>query len=59
MNSTRVFLATTLSAFLVVTTFAAAVQAETTVSLSKMHLCCGACVKGVTNAVGTVDGRQC
>ncbi|MCA9121128.1 MAG: cation transporter [Planctomycetaceae bacterium] len=58
MNSTRVFLATTLSAFLVVTTFAAAVQAETTVSLSKMHLCCGACVKGVTNAVGTVDGAS-
>ncbi len=35
-----------------------AVQAETTVKLSKMHLCCGACVKGVNTAIDGVEGAS-
>lgn len=31
-------------------------QAATKVTLSDMHLCCGACVKGVQKAVDSVDG---
>lgn len=58
MKSTQIFVAMTLSALLAISTFAANVQAETIVSLSNMHLCCGACVKGVTTAVGTVDGAS-
>ncbi len=44
------------TATLATLTFANATQAETTVKLSKMHLCCGACVKGVTSAMDGVDG---
>ena len=32
---------------------------KTKVELSKMHLCCGGCVKGVKKAAGTVDGVTC
>lgn len=40
--------------------FAAAtsLQAATTVTVKHMHLCCGACVKGVTEAVGKVEGAS-
>lgn len=31
-------------------------QAEVTVTLSKMHLCCGACVKAVEGAIEKVEG---
>ena len=33
-----------------------AVDAAVTVKLSKMHLCCGRCVKGVEGTIGEVDG---
>ncbi|UUO05764.1 cation transporter [Blastopirellula sp. J2-11] len=36
--------------------FAPAAQAETTVTLTKMHLCCGACVKAVQAAVKDLSG---
>lgn len=36
--------------------FAAAVQAETVVTVSGSHLCCGACFKAVDKAVDGVDG---
>lgn len=39
-------------------TLAAGARAETKVTLSKMHLCCGACVKGVEKAVDGVDGAS-
>lgn len=32
--------------------------AEETVTVSKMHLCCGACVKGVEGALEKVDGAS-
>ena len=32
------------------------VQAEESVTISKMHLCCGACVKGVEGALKKVEG---
>jgi copper chaperone CopZ len=35
---------------------AAFAQAESTVKLSGVHLCCKSCVKGVDKAVGTVSG---
>ena len=31
-------------------------SADVTVKLSKMHLCCGACVKGVEGAIEKVEG---
>lgn len=37
---------------------AQAVRADSTVTLSKMHLCCGACVKAVNSAVDGVEGAQ-
>lgn len=33
-----------------------AAQAEVSVTISKMHLCCGACVKGVEGALEKVEG---
>ena len=33
-------------------------RAEVKVTLTKMHLCCGACVKGVTSAVDKVEGAS-
>lgn len=36
----------------------AAAVAETKVTISNMHLCCGACVKAVNNAVGGVEGAE-
>jgi copper chaperone CopZ len=33
-------------------------QAESTVKLSGVHLCCKSCVKGVDKAVGTVSGAS-
>ncbi len=39
-----------------VLTGAAAALADTTVEIKKVHLCCGACVKGVAAAVKDVDG---
>lgn len=33
-----------------------AAQAEVSVTLSKMHLCCGACVKGVEGAIEKIEG---
>ncbi len=33
-------------------------HAEVTVTLSKMHLCCGACVKGVEGAIEKVEGAK-
>ncbi|EAQ77544.1 cation transporter [Blastopirellula marina] len=36
--------------------FVPAAQAETTVTLTKMHLCCGACVKAVQAAVKDLPG---
>ncbi len=35
-----------------------AVQAEVKVTLSEMHLCCGACVKSVNKAVAGVEGAE-
>ena len=35
---------------------AGAVRAESTVVVKNVHLCCGACVTGVNNALKTVDG---
>ncbi len=43
----------TLVATLALATFA---QAESTVKLTGVHLCCKSCVKGVDKAVGTVSG---
>ena len=37
---------------------AAFAQAETTVKLTSVHLCCNSCVKGVDKAVGTVSGAK-
>lgn len=31
-------------------------QADVTVKLTKVHLCCGSCVKGAEKALSTVDG---
>jgi copper chaperone CopZ len=45
----------TLVATLALATFA---QAESTVKLSGVHLCCKSCVKGVDKAVGTVSGAS-
>lgn len=36
--------------------FASAAQAETKVTLTKMHLCCGACVKAVQSSVKDLPG---
>ena len=44
-----------LSMALVASTFHSA-QAEVTVTLSKMHLCCGACVKAVEGSIEKVEG---
>jgi mercuric ion binding protein len=41
---------------LVATTGSALALADTTVTLSKVHLCCPACVKGVADVVKKVDG---
>ena len=38
--------------------FTAPALAETTVTLKNMHLCCGACVRGVEQAVAKVDGAN-
>ena len=32
-------------------------QADVTVKISDVHLCCGKCVTGAEKAVGTVDGH--
>ena len=41
----------------VIATFASqAAHAEVSVKISKMHLCCGACVKGVEGALKKVEG---
>ena len=37
---------------------AAFAQAESTVKLTGVHLCCKSCVKGVDKAVGTVSGAS-
>lgn len=37
---------------------AVSAQAESTVKLSGVHLCCKSCVKGVDKAVGTVSGAS-
>src|SRR5262249_22806296 len=37
---------------------AAFAQAESTVKLSNVHLCCKSCVKGVDKAIGTVQGAS-
>ena len=37
---------------------AAFAQAESTVKLTGVHLCCKSCVKGVDKAVGTVSGAK-
>ncbi|MCA9176428.1 MAG: hypothetical protein KDB14_18200 [Planctomycetales bacterium] len=47
-----------LAAIFAVLLMSAAAQAETTVALSEMHLCCGACVRGVENAVKSVTGAS-
>src|SRR3954453_23087622 len=36
--------------------FAGAARAETKVEVKKVHLCCGACVKGVATALKCLDG---
>jgi copper chaperone CopZ len=36
--------------------FAASAQAETKVTISGTHLCCGACVKAVDKALGNISG---
>jgi copper chaperone CopZ len=41
---------------IVTAALAAFAQAENTVKLSGVHLCCKSCVKGVDKAVGTVSG---
>lgn len=35
-----------------------AAQAETKVTVSEMHLCCGACVKAVQKAIDSVEGAS-
>jgi periplasmic mercuric ion binding protein len=49
MNKTILTLVATLA-------LAAFAQAESTVKLTGVHLCCKSCVKGVDKAVGTVSG---
>ncbi|MCA9141970.1 MAG: heavy-metal-associated domain-containing protein [Planctomycetaceae bacterium] len=58
MKSTHAFLATTLTVVLAISSLGATAHAETIVNLSNMHLCCGACVKGVTSAIDSVDGAS-
>lgn len=45
-----------LSLIFTIALFAPAAQAETTVTLTKMHLCCGKCVKAVQAAVQGMPG---
>ena len=49
---------TLFASFIALFVAATSVQAATTVTVNKMHLCCGLCVKGVTAAVGKVDGAS-
>ncbi|MBY0525441.1 MAG: hypothetical protein K2R98_18690 [Gemmataceae bacterium] len=53
MKTTRWTTVSSLCALLVV---AGVARAETKVELKNVHLCCGACVKGVAEAVKGVDG---
>ncbi len=39
--------------------WATAAQAEVSVTVSKMHLCCPGCTKAVEKAVSTCDGVKC
>ena len=48
----RILLSVLTLAFL----FSGIAQAETKVTLSEMHLCCGACTKAVMKAVDSVEG---
>ncbi len=48
-------LSTLLSAVIAMTSFQS-VRAEVAVTLSKMHLCCGACVKAVEGSIEKVEG---
>lgn len=41
---------------LLTTGLSAEASAETRVTLKKMHICCGACVKGIEKAVKDLDG---
>ena len=45
-----------LSTLLALALFAFTVQADVTVKVSDVHLCCGKCVNGVKKAVATVPG---
>ena len=45
-------------ALAVVALMGSVASARTTVTLSEMHLCCGACVRGVESAVKTVEGAE-
>lgn len=49
---------TTLTAALASLFLAAAAPADTTVEIGDVHLCCGACVKGVASAVEKVPGAK-
>jgi len=48
----------TMLAMFAVLTFATAAQAETVVTLSDVHLCCGGCVKAVNAAVKPIAGAN-
>jgi mercuric ion binding protein len=48
-----------LATILSILALAVGVQAaDTTVTISKVHLCCKKCVTGVETAVGAVDGAK-
>lgn len=51
-------LRTTAGAALLGLVLAGAAQAETKVTIKGVHLCCGACVTGVEDAVATVNGAK-
>lgn len=48
----------TLTAMAFTLLLATTAQAETKVTLSEMHICCGACVKAVNKAIDSVEGAS-
>ena len=52
------FMRTTLAVAACAMFLSTTARAETKVTVSEMHLCCGACVKAVQKAVGEVEGAS-
>ena len=52
------YLATATLATTLLASLTSAAQAEVTVTLKDMHLCCGACEKGVVQAVKKIEGAE-